>query len=285
MNNSKMASRRDFLRSSALTASAAGIFSPWSKLAPGESSKITGDGLAMGIAGYTFHHVPLDQAIQMMQQVGVNALSIKDFYIPLNSAQEKINEVLTKFKSAGIMIYAAGVIYMKTNAEVDQAFDYAGKLGIRLIIGVPNSELLPYVEQKVKATKIRLAIHNHGPEDKLYPGPREVYEMIKNLDEGIGLCLDIGHALRAGQDPVQAVTAYAPRLFDLHVKDLAKNTPEESSVPLGRGIMNIPALVRALNQIHFSGRCSLEYEVNEKDILPGLAESVGFFKGVNQVLA
>jgi inosose dehydratase len=221
----------------------------------------------------------------MMQQVGVSELSIKDFYIPLNSSQEKINEVLAKFNAAGIKVYAAGVIYMKTTAEIDQAFDYAGKLGIKLIIGVPNFELLPYTEEKVKSTNIRLAIHNHGPEDKLYPGPREVYDRIKNMNTGIGLCLDIGHALRAGQDPVKAVTAYAPRLFDVHVKDLAKNTAEETSVPLGTGIMDIPGLVKALNQIQFNGRCSLEYEVNEKDILPGLAESVGFFRGVNKALS
>jgi sugar phosphate isomerase/epimerase len=239
----------------------------------------------MGIAGYTFHNVPIEQCILMMHQVGVSALSIKDFYLPLNSSQEKVNEILTKFRTAGIEIYAAGVIYLKTSPEVDQAFDYAGKLGIKLIIGVPNYELLPYVEQKVKATGIRIAIHNHGPEDKLYPGPKEVFDKIKNLDAGIGLCLDIGHAQRAGQDPVKAVSAYAIRLFDLHVKDLAKNTPEENSVALGKGILDIPALVRALNQIHFTGRCSLEYEVNEKDILPGLAESVGFFRGVNQALA
>jgi len=280
-----MSSRRDFLRASAFTASAAGLFFPLSSMSGSGNQKMPSKGLAMGIAGYTFHNVPLDQGIAMMQQVGVYALSIKDFYIPLNSSQARIDEVLTKFRTAGIMVYAAGVIYLNTNAEVDQAFDYAGKLGIKLIIGVPNYELISYVEQKVKSTNIRIAIHNHGPEDKLYPGPREVYERIKNLNDGVGLCLDIGHALRAGQDPVQAVTSYAPRLFDLHIKDLARNTPEESSVALGKGILDIPALVKALNKIQFTGHCSLEYEVNEKDILPGLAESVGYFRGVNQALA
>jgi sugar phosphate isomerase/epimerase len=280
-----MSSRRDFFRTSVLTASTAGLYSPWATLAKPNLQNPASSGLATGIAGYTFHNVALDQCISMMKQVNINALSIKDFYIPLNSSQDKINEVLAKFSSAGITVYAAGVIYMKTNAEVDQAFDYAGKLGIKLIIGVPNYELLAYVEEKVKSTNIRLAIHNHGPEDKLYPGPREVYEKIKDMNPGIGVCLDIGHALRAGQDPVKAVTTYGVRLFDVHVKDLAKNTAEETSVPLGNGIIDIPALVKALNQIRFTGRCSLEYEVNEKDILPGLAESVGYFRGVNKALA
>ena len=279
-----MSSRRDFLRASAVTVTASGFYSTLSgagvRHAPAPANE-----LAMGIAGYTFVNIPLDQCISIMQQVGVNALSIKDFYLPLNSNQDKIDEVLGKFKAAGIRVYAAGVIYMKTQAEVDQAFDYAKRLGVDLIIGVPNYELLPYVEQKVKSYQIRLAIHNHGPEDKLYPGPKEIYDRIRNLDPAIGICLDIGHALMAGQDPVLAVSLYSSRILDVHVKDLAKNTSPETSVPVGEGVMDIPGLVRALNSIKFSGRCSIEYEIKSKDILPGLAESVGYFRGVNRALA
>src|SRR6516162_1473505 len=112
-----MASRRHFLRASALTASAAGLQLPWSAINLAHHKNPFSGGLAMGIAGYTFHNVPMDQCILMMQQVGVTALSIKDFYLPLNSSQEKVNEILTKFKSAGIEIYAAGVIYLKTSPE------------------------------------------------------------------------------------------------------------------------------------------------------------------------
>ena len=162
------------------------------------------DTLQLGIAGYSFLHVPLDGAIAMMKRVGVDNLSIKDFHLPLDSSPETIQQVSEKFRTAGIRIYAAGVIYMKTQAEVDRAFDYAHALGVDLIIGVPNPELLGYTEQKVKATGIRVAIHNHGPEDKLYPSPVDVYNHIKDLDPRMGLCLDIGHAARAGADPAPA---------------------------------------------------------------------------------
>src|SRR5579863_3284538 len=216
----------------------------------------------------------------MMRWVGVTNLSIKDFYLPLDSSPDTIHAVAAKFKDAGIRIYAAGVIYMKTAAEVDRAFEYARVLGVDLIIGVPNPELLANVEQKVKATGIRIAIHNHGPEDKLYPSPVDVYDHVKALDERIGLCLDIGHAARAGADPVKVVKDYGSRIFDLHIKDLAVISKEAKPIELGRGVLDIPGLLTALVRNRYAGVCSIEHEMDMNDPLPGIAESAGFFRGV-----
>jgi inosose dehydratase len=236
--------------------------------------------LRLGIAGYTFLHVPVDGAIVMMKRTGVDNLSIKDFHLPLDSSPETIHQVSDKFRTAGIRIYAAGVIYMKTQAEVDRAFGYAHALGVDLIIGVPNPELLGYTEQKVKATGIRVAIHNHGPEDKLYPSPVDVYNHIKDLDPRVGLCLDIGHAARAGADPVKVVQDYGSRIFDLHVKDLAMISREAKPIELGRGVLDIPGLLRELVKMPYVGVCSIEHEMDMNDPLPGIAESAGFFRGV-----
>ena len=242
------------------------------------------DTLQLGIAGYTFLHVPMDGAIAMMKRVGVSNLSIKDFYLPLDSTPDTIHAVNGKLQEAGIHIYAAGVIYMKTAAEVDRAFDYARVLGVGLIIGVPNPELLSYTEQKVKASGIRVAIHNLGPEDKLYPSPVDVYEHIKGLDERIGLCLDIGHAARAGADIVKVVNDYAPRIFDLHIKDLKEISPKAQPIELGRGVLDIPGLLTALIKNRYAGVCSIEHEMDMNDPMPGVAESAGFFRGVVKTL-
>jgi inosose dehydratase len=236
--------------------------------------------LKLGIAGYTFLHVPMEQGIAMMKRLGVEAMSIKDFYLPLNSSADKVNSVVAAFGAAGIRIYGAGVIYMKTREEVDRAFAYAKLLGIDLIIGVPNPDLIPYMEQKVKENSIRVAIHNHGPEDKLYPSPANVWDHIKGLDERIGLCLDIGHAARAGADPVKAVKEYGSRIFDLHIKDLAVLTKEYHPAVLGRGVLDIPGLLRALKRMRYAGYCSIEFEMDMNDPFPGVAESVGYFRGV-----
>ncbi len=236
--------------------------------------------LQLGIAGYTFAHVPLDQGIAMMKRVGVGALSIKDFYLPLDSTAVTVQSIREKFGASGIKIYAAGVIYMKTQGEVDRAFEYAKMLGVDLIVGVPNPELLTYTEQKVKAYNIRVAIHNHGPEDKLYPSPVDVYDHIKGLDERMGLCLDIGHAARAGANPVEVIGKYGKRIFDMHIKDLAVISREAKPIELGRGVLDIAGVMKALTRVRYAGYCSIEHEMDMNDPLPGIAESAGFFRGV-----
>lgn len=236
--------------------------------------------LGLGIAGYTFVHVPMDQGIAMMKRLAIDAMSLKDVYLPLDSGADKIAQVVGTFNAAGIRIYGVGVIYMKSQAEVDRAFKYAKMVGVDLIIAAPNPELLGYVEGKVKQYRIRVAIHNHGPEDKLYPSPVDAYEHIKGLDDRMGLCLDIGHAARAGADIVKVVGEYAPRIFDLHIKDLAVLSRDYKPAPLGRGVLDIPGLLSALKRVRYSGYCSIEYEMDMNDPLPGIAESVGFFRGV-----
>jgi inosose dehydratase len=283
-----MSSRRKFLQTAGLgimglpVVAAAGSVVPGERVGGGSGLPLTT--LQLGIAGYTFLHVPVDGAIEMMKRVAITNLSIKDFHLALDSTPDKIQSVKAQFTAAGIKIYAAGVIYMKSNAEVDRAFDYAHTLGVNLIIGAPNPELLPYISDKVKSTGIRMAIHNHGPEDKLYPSPVDVYNHIKDLDPGMGLCLDIGHAARAGADLVKVVNDYAPRIFDLHIKDLAVISKTAQPIVLGRGVLDIPGLIRALVGIRYTGVCSIEHEMDMNDPFPGVAESAGFFRGVVKTL-
>jgi sugar phosphate isomerase/epimerase len=277
-----MSSRRNFIQNTSL-AFVAAMQGPLAGIAatggqqnakPKQLTK-----LPLGIAGYSFAKFDVDQAIQMMKRVDVINLSLKDIHLPLNSNDEKIHSVVNQFQQNGINIYAVGVIYMKTKDEVDQAFDYAQKVGVKMVVGVPTYDLLDYAESKVKATNITLAIHNHGPEDALYPGPKDVYERIKDRDPRVGLCLDIGHATRAGEDPARAVKAYKDRLFDLHIKDVTGKTKDAKAIEIGRGMIDFEAFVKSLRQARYGGLCSIEYEKDMQNPLPGLAESLGFFRG------
>jgi sugar phosphate isomerase/epimerase len=236
--------------------------------------------LTLGMAGYTFRNFNIEQSIAMMQRVGVTNTTLKDFHLPYDSSPEKITEIMNKFKNAGITVYGLGVIYMKTNEEVDKIFTYAKNAGVDMIVGVPTYELLNYTEQKVKEHNLPIAIHNHGPEDKLYPAPKDVYDRIKNMDPRVGLCLDIGHAFRAGTDPAKAIAGYSKRIFDLHIKDVTAPEKDAKVMELGRGAINFQALIKALLKINYTGKCSFEFEKDMQDPLPGIAESVGYFKGV-----
>jgi len=236
--------------------------------------------LNIGIAGYTFYKFDLEKTISMMKRVSVTNLSLKEFHLPLNSNAEKISEVKSKLKEAGINIYTVGVIYMKSKEAVDQAFQYAKNVGVDMIVGVPNYELLEYSEEKVKEHNIKLAIHNHGPEDKLYPSPKDIYDRIKNMDARMGLCIDIGHALRAGTLPEKAIREYKDRLFDLHIKDVNSSAKDAKAIEIGRGAIDFAAVIESLRKVKFQGVCSIEFEKDMTDPLAGIAESVGFFKGV-----
>lgn len=237
-------------------------------------------GLILGLASYSTRELSLDETLATAKRLNLKKIAIKSMHMPLDSSEEEIRNVLEKVERAGLSLYGAGVIYMKTAAEVENAFRYAKAAKIEVIIGVPNHDLLQLVEMKVKETDIKLAIHNHGPGDEVYPTPEVVYNKIKSLDPRIGLCIDIGHVERLGLAPAINIKKYANRLFDVHLKDVDMAAAAGKSVEFGRGVINIPAVIKALKEIDYSGVMALEFEKDANDVVPGLSECVGYTNGV-----
>jgi len=275
-----MHSRRKFIQHTAMGMAASAALPLFSKASAQISAQQKHEALKMGMAGYTFVNFDLATSINMMKRVNVTALSIKDFHLPLDSSPDKIKDVVKQLTDAGITPYAVGVIYMKTKEAVDQTFAYAKNVGVSMIVGVPDYDLLDYTEEKVKAYDIKMAIHNHGPMDKVYPGPKDAYDRINKRDKRMGLCIDIGHTQRTGVAPADAVLQFKDRLFDLHIKDVTAANNDGQAIEIGRGVIDFPALIRALNKINYDGYCSIEFEKDMKDPMPGIAESVGYFRGV-----
>ncbi|MEO5890988.1 MAG: sugar phosphate isomerase/epimerase [Ferruginibacter sp.] len=236
--------------------------------------------LNFGLTSYTFRSFNLDDTIKMCLRLGITNISLKAMHMPLESSADELKKIAEKVRAAGMNLYGAGVIYMKTAKEVETIFTYAVNAGLKMIIGVPNHELLPLVNEKVKSTNIVLAIHNHGPGDKLYTSPSDVYEKVKNLDKRIGLCIDIGHVQRIGLDPSTMLEKYKDRLYDMHMKDVNKTDQVDLPIEIGRGMIDIPKVIRTLKKINYKGNMSFEFEKDGDDPLPGLAESVGYVHGV-----
>ncbi len=273
-----MKSRRQFFKlagTGMLAAGASSVYGSPRFSSPPWTSK---DIFSLGMAGYTFKGFSIEQTIEMMNYVGITYLSLKDFHMPMNSTREQINSVIQKFRSAGITVYAVGVVYMTSEGAVDQAFEYAKMAGVNLIVGAPDYNLLPYVEKKIKKYNIRLAIHNHGPDNPLYPNATDIWDHIKNMDPGLGICIDIGHTVRDGQDPSVDVERYSSRIFDIHTKDVDKASKDGKTVEIGRGIIDFPKFIATLRKIKYSGKCSLEFEKVMKDPLPGISESMGYLQ-------
>lgn len=237
-------------------------------------------GFSLGLASYTFRAFSLEQTIAMTLRLGLEKLVLKDFHLPLDASRDEIRAASEKVRQAGLDLYGCGVIYMEKPEDVERAFSYAGTAGMRLIIASPHPELLSLINLKVRETGISLAIHNHGPGDRFYPTPAEAYGRIKNLDARIGLCLDVGHAVRAGVNPAEAAKKFSNRLLDVHLKDVSEASARGQTVEIGRGVLDIKSFLRTIIEIEYRRVLSFEFEKDEKDPLPGLAESVGFVRGL-----
>ncbi len=244
------------------------------------ASRASDKQLKLGLASYTLRKFDLDKTLAMTRRTGLKYIALKSVHLPLESSPVQIAEAAEKVKNAGLELYGGGVIYMNDEAEVNRAFDYAKAAGMKVIIGAPVPELLSLVNRKVQQYDIKVAIHNHGPGDKNYPTPSSVYERIKDLDKRIGLCNDIGHTIRAGEDPAVSAEKFADRLLDVHVKDESAATAKGQAVEVGRGVIDIPKFLRTLSKINYTGVVAFEYEKDADDPLPGLAESVGYVRGV-----
>lgn len=280
-------SRRAFLRSSAVTAAGYSMLgaSLASRAEGAEPRTLSGapSPIRLGMASYTFRNFPRAQVIAWMKQLqltGLNAKDAKD-HLPMDPAAEA--QAVADYEAAGIHLHAAGTVYFPKDEDDDirGKFEYAKRAGIKVIVaGDPAPTTLPRIEKFVKEYDIRLAIHNHGPEDKIFHSPFDVLKAVNGMDPRIGCCIDVGHTVRAGADVVESIQAAGPRLLNMHMKDLTSFTDKESQVAVGQGLMPIREIFEALVQLKYGGWVDLEYEVHGDDPMPGVTESFAYMRGV-----
>ena len=276
-------SRREFVRAGAL---AAGVFAApnhiWA-LVRQHPSSIRESAIRLGLASYTFRNFSRAQLIVFMKQLNILELNAKDVkdHLPMNPQEEA--GALADYAAAGITLHAAGAIYFTKDEDEDvrSKFEYCKRAGISVIVaGDPAPETLPRIEKFVKEYDIRFAIHNHGPEDKLWHSPLNVLSAVKRMDPRIGCCIDVGHTARAGVDIVQAIHEAGPRLFNVHMKDLTNFDNKESQVAVGEGIMPVRKMFEALIAIKYPGFVDLEYEIHPDDPMPGVIASFAYMRRV-----
>ena len=279
-------SRRHFIKAGALAsvvpALPQGSFAFGATLAAEDADPWRG--LKVGVATYTLRELPIEEAIQAVKRVGLKYVSIKNVknHIDLSHTSEQRRQRAQMFRDAGLIPLSVGNVSMRSGeAEIRKAFEYARDIGVPTIVCAPSLEAIPFLDKMVKEFDIQLAIHNHGPEDKgFFPSPFDAMRAVEKFDRRIGLCIDVGHTARAGVDPADSILKCQERLYDLHMKDISalgdKNTPIEG----GRGILDSKSILAALLTINYQGLVGFEYEKDAKDPVPGLAESVGYVKGL-----
>jgi sugar phosphate isomerase/epimerase len=283
MSKESTVSRRDFIDSSVLIAAAlAASGSVWASIPTPPFAEETAP-IRLGLASYTFRNFSRAQMIGFMKQLNVLALNAKDVkdHLPMDPQQEAA--ALANYAAAGIKLHAAGTIYFTKDEDADirSKFEYCKRAGIGVIAaGDPASETLPRIEKFVKEYDIRIAIHNHGPEDKLWRSPLDVLKAVKDMDPRIGCCIDVGHTVRAGTDVVQAIHEAGPRLLNVHMKDLTNFESKDSQVAVGDGVIPMRKMFEALIATKYQGFVDLEYEIHPDDPMPGVIASFAYMRGV-----
>src|SRR5216684_3656653 len=275
-------SRRDFVRAGALAGAAFAASSDVFALAQEHASSDESP-IRLGIASYTFRNFNRAQMIGFMKQLNVLALNAKDVkdHLPTDPQQEVA--AAADYAAAAIRLHAAGTIYFAKDEDADirSKFEYCKRADIGVIVaGDPALETLPRIEKFVKEYDIRFAIHNHGPEDKLWHSPLDVLKAVKGMDPRMGCCIDVGHTVRAGTDVVQTIHEVGARLHNVHMKDLTNFQSKDSQVAVGEGIMPVKKIFEALGAIKYKGFLDLEYEIHADDPMPGVIESFAYMRGV-----
>jgi sugar phosphate isomerase/epimerase len=271
--------RRNFLGAAAGIAglSAAGVAPASAKIEPEPW------GLKLGIATYTFRSFDRAKTIEMLKLIQAPWTSVKDgVHFSYSSTPQELKQVRAEFDAAGLKLMSAGNIgFAKDDPDdIRQRFEIARNLGLSMIVCIPTHSNIRTVEKFVKEYDIRIAIHNHGPEQKDFPSPQSVLEVVRDMDPRVGLCIDVGHTARCGVDVVESIVLAGKRLFDMHVKDLRDFTRIDSQSDVGEGLMPFPAIFKQLKKMNYQGCVNLEYEINPKDPLPGVLRSMFYMRGV-----
>lgn len=272
--------RRDFLRS--IVAAGTALVAAQNLNAQALPPRIR-----LGLASYTFRTFTRAQLIAAMKHLNLTELNAKNVKDHLPDSPEQEAAALADYAAAGIHLHAGGVIPFTKNDDSDirQKFDYAKRAKLAVIVAgdIPIS-LLPRIERFVKEYDIRIAIHNHGPEDKLYPSPMDVLKAVETFDERMGCCIDVGHCVRAGTDVVEAIRTAGTRLYNVHMKDLADLHNRDSQVAVGQGKIPIRDIFAELVKTSYKGFVDLEYEIDPENPVPGVERSFAYMRQLSSSL-
>ncbi len=247
-------------------------------------------GIKLGVATYSLREFKQrPQVIEMLKAIQAPWISIKDVHLaqPPKSTLEQVTAGAKEFTDAGFKIMSGGNVDMK-ETTVDGLrvhFEYAKAAGMPMMVCAPTHDNIKLIEGLVKEYDIRIAIHNHGPEDKHFPTPESVLEVVRSLDRRCGLCMDIGHSARTGVNLIDTIASAGDRLFDMHVKDLRDASDKASQCDVGDGVLPFPGIFKQLKKMNYEGCVNLEYEINAKDPLPGMQRSFSYMRGVLAGLA
>ena len=250
----------------------------------------------LAMAGYTLHRFTTDEALDFCQKNSFRYLCVKNFHLPFESTAAQIAEFRRKCADHGVTPYGVGPIYMDNVEAAKKYFDYTAALGVDILVGVPGEKhadgkprssrkMCEAVSELCAKYNIRFAIHNHGRNPKtgnpnLYPAVPETWELIKDLDPRLGLCVDWAYTYADGLDCADVAAKYSSRIFDGHVRCLSDVGNGSAGINPAKRVFDYDGIFAALKSVGYSGCLGLELANAFPDNPQWIAESREYFEGL-----
>lgn len=234
-------------------------------------------GLPMGIQSYSLRAFKVDEALKIIHDdLDLHFIEMFREHFPVTTDQAAIHSMKEKLKAHHLTLTAHGVqAFTADHAKNEEFFLFAKAAGFKNLAADPTPDAFDSLEKLVKQYDLRIAIHNHGPGHR-YDKVSDCLKAVEGRDPRIGFCADLGHFIRSGEDPVQLLTAMKGRVWGVHLKDFAAAKKDAEGVVLGRGLLDVAGVFKALKAIKFpaDGALSLEYEENPKSPIGDIQECI-----------
>jgi inosose dehydratase len=263
--------RRRFLQASAALLGSAALAPSF---AADEKDAKSFGGFTLAIQSYTFRNFDLEQALQRTQKLGLRHAEFYSKHVPLNSTEKQIAAILKLCKDYDVTPVAFGVQrFTKDHAANKKLFDFGKTLGIRAFSADPDPDSFDSLDRLCDEYKIAVAIHPHGPAGRTlhrWYSAEKIMAAVKDHHKLIGSCLDTGHLIRSAQEPFneklvpeEQVRVMKDRNFGMHLKD--HDNAKKTDVVYGKGVLDVPAVLKALREVKFDYAISIEYEANPQE--------------------
>jgi len=245
----------------------------------------------MAFQSWSLRHFPeMALFLEQARRLQLQYVELWRMHLPTDSSPEQVEQIKRSLLSAGLEPIAYGVVYFSADHEQNESLFKIGKaMGLSSLTASPTVDALPSLDRLVQKYDLRIAIHNHGPEDveanKPWYRPDATLEAIQDLDPRIGACVDVGHLIRSGIDPVEGLETLGSRVYGCHLTDFADaDGNSRQDVILGEGRLDLVATLAALQKLGFDGQVSIEYGSHVEDPVPHMERSLAAVRQAIQLI-
>lgn len=176
-------------------------------------------------AGYYGHGAP-----EVKKMLSDNGLKVAGTHTALDLLQgDNFDKTVEYMKVIGNKNIIVPSLPQKYRASVDAWKQTAG--------------MFNELSDKLQPHGMIIGYHNHTAEFEKIDGQTPLEVFYNAAKPAVKVQLDVGHARRAGADPVQFLKKYAGRVVSIHIKEFSPDKPE---VPLGEGVIDWKGVFTAL---------------------------------------